>query len=164
MNLWIHHFSQNTNKKLSRFLPSLHRTEILTIFGSYFGRNHDFINSFWNCLTFIFYSISEDGSWSMGHCNSGSCNYSGMYWLLYLATLGSKTNDSRARSRKRRFQPSTTNWFTKMTINQKNLCILTLLRIFLANSVWYCKFLMPRPLEWGIQLSYPKTFINKAIK
>ena len=26
--------------------------EILTIFGSYFGRNNDFINSFWNLLTF----------------------------------------------------------------------------------------------------------------
>ena len=29
-----------------------HRTEILTIFCLYFGRNDDFINSFWNCLTF----------------------------------------------------------------------------------------------------------------
>ena len=29
-----------------------HRAEILTIFGSYFGRNDDFINSFWNLLTF----------------------------------------------------------------------------------------------------------------
>ena len=51
MNLWSHRFSQNTNKVLSRFLPSLHRTEILTIFRSYFGRNNDFINSFWNCMT-----------------------------------------------------------------------------------------------------------------
>ena len=33
-------------------LPSLHRAEILTISCSYFGRNDDFINSFWNCLTF----------------------------------------------------------------------------------------------------------------
>ena len=38
--------------KLSRFLPSLHRAEILTIFCLYFGRNDDFMNSFWNCLTF----------------------------------------------------------------------------------------------------------------
>ena len=30
-----------------------YRAEILTIFGSYFGRNDDFINSFWNLLTFI---------------------------------------------------------------------------------------------------------------
>ena len=52
MNLWGHRFSQNTNKKLSRFLPSPHRAEILTIFCSYFGRNNDFINSFWNWLTF----------------------------------------------------------------------------------------------------------------
>ena len=52
MNLWSHRFSQNMNKKLSRFLPSLHRAEILTIFCSYFGRNDDSINSFWNCLTF----------------------------------------------------------------------------------------------------------------
>ena len=55
MNLWSHRFSQKTNK---RFLPSLHRAEILTIFRSYFERNYDFINSFWNCLSFklcIFY-------------------------------------------------------------------------------------------------------------
>ena len=58
MNLWSHRFSQNLNKKLSRFLPSLHRAEILTIFCSYFGRNDDFINSLWNCLTFTFYMIS----------------------------------------------------------------------------------------------------------
>ena len=51
MNLWSHRFSKNTNKKLSRFLPSLYRAEILTIFCLYFGRNDDFINSFWNCLT-----------------------------------------------------------------------------------------------------------------
>ena len=54
MNLWSHRLSQNTNEKLSRFLPSLHRAEILTIFRSYFGRNDDFINSFWNLLTFSF--------------------------------------------------------------------------------------------------------------
>ena len=29
-----------------------YRAEILTIFGSYFGRNDDFINSFINLLTF----------------------------------------------------------------------------------------------------------------
>ena len=52
MNLWSHRFSQNMNKKLSRFLPSLHWAETLTIFRSYFGRNDDFINSFWNLLTF----------------------------------------------------------------------------------------------------------------
>ena len=49
MNLWSHRFSQNTNDKLSRFLPSLHRAEILTIFCSYLGRNDDFINSLYNC-------------------------------------------------------------------------------------------------------------------
>ena len=52
MNLWRHHFSQNTNKKLSRFQPSLHRAEIMTFFLFAFGRNGDFINSIWNCLTF----------------------------------------------------------------------------------------------------------------
>ena len=31
-----------------------YRAEILTIFGSYFGRNDDFKNSFWNLLTFTF--------------------------------------------------------------------------------------------------------------
>ena len=30
----------------------MHRTGILTIFRSYFGRNDDFLNSFWNLLTF----------------------------------------------------------------------------------------------------------------
>ena len=44
---WSHCFSQNTNKKLSWFLPSLHKAEILTIFCSYFGKNDDFINPFW---------------------------------------------------------------------------------------------------------------------
>ena len=52
MNLWSHRVSQNTNKKLSTFLPSLHRAEILTIFCSYFGKNDDFMNPFWNYLTF----------------------------------------------------------------------------------------------------------------
>ena len=52
MDLRSHRFSQNTNKKLSRFLPSLNRAEILTIFRSYYGRNDDFLNWFWNCLTF----------------------------------------------------------------------------------------------------------------
>ena len=52
MNLQSHHFSKMMNKKLSRFLPPLHRAEILTIFCLYFGRNDDFINSFWNCLIF----------------------------------------------------------------------------------------------------------------
>ena len=52
MNLWNHRYSQNTNKKLSRFQPSLHRAEILTFFLFAFGRNGDFINSIWNCLTF----------------------------------------------------------------------------------------------------------------
>ena len=52
MDLWSHHFSQNTNEILSGFLPCSSRTEILTIFCSYFGRNDDFINSFWNLLTF----------------------------------------------------------------------------------------------------------------
>ena len=58
MNLWSHHFFQNTNKKLSGFLLSLHRASILTIFLGetifcpYFGRKDDFIHSFWNCLIF----------------------------------------------------------------------------------------------------------------
>ena len=42
---WSHRFSQNTNEKLSGFLPCVVRAEI---FRSYFGRNDDFINSFWN--------------------------------------------------------------------------------------------------------------------
>ena len=52
VNIWSHRFSQNTNKKLSGFLPCVVRAEILTVFCSYFVRNDDFINSFWNQLTF----------------------------------------------------------------------------------------------------------------
>ena len=52
MNLLSHRFSQNANKKLSRFRSCVVRAEFLTIFRSYFGRNDDFINSFWNWLTF----------------------------------------------------------------------------------------------------------------
>ena len=59
MNLWSHRFSQNTNKKLSEFLPCVVRAEILSFFCSYFGRNDDFINSFWNCLTFTMYRKSN---------------------------------------------------------------------------------------------------------
>ena len=54
MNLWSHRFSQNMNKKVSGFRPLQYRTEILTIFCSYLGRNDDFINSFWNHLNFSF--------------------------------------------------------------------------------------------------------------
>ena len=39
-------FLPKYEQKMSRFLPSLHKAEILTIFRSYFGRNDDFINSF----------------------------------------------------------------------------------------------------------------------
>ena len=55
MNLWSHRFSQNMNQKLYGFLPcsvAQYRAEILTIFGTYFGRNDDFIDSFLNLLTF----------------------------------------------------------------------------------------------------------------
>ena len=52
MNLWSHRFSQNLNKKSSWF-DVVCRAEILIIFRSYFGRNNDFINSFWNLLTFL---------------------------------------------------------------------------------------------------------------
>ena len=62
MNFWSHCFSQNMNQKLYGFLPcsvAQYRTGILTIFGSYFGRKDDFINSFWNLLTFNFYNLSS---------------------------------------------------------------------------------------------------------
>ena len=39
-------------KNCQDFFPVYCRAEILTIFRSYFGRNDDFINSFWNLLTF----------------------------------------------------------------------------------------------------------------
>ena len=45
-------FLPKYEQKLSRFLPWVLKAEILTIFGSYFGRNDDFLNSFWNSLTF----------------------------------------------------------------------------------------------------------------
>ena len=49
----------NTNEKLSAFLPYVGRAEILTIFCSYFGKNNDFINSFWNWLTSITFFCSR---------------------------------------------------------------------------------------------------------
>ena len=55
MNLWSHGFSQRMNQKLLRFLPcsvAQYKAKILTIFGSYFGRNDDLFHSFWNSLTF----------------------------------------------------------------------------------------------------------------
>ena len=36
-----------------------YRAEILTIFGSYFGRNDDFKNSFWNLLTFRYLLVID---------------------------------------------------------------------------------------------------------
>ena len=52
-----------------------YRSGILTIFGSYFGRNYDFINSFWNLLTFSI-KVSKLGRllWSVSirlHYDSG---------------------------------------------------------------------------------------------
>ena len=44
-----------------------YRAEILTIFGSYFVRNNDFINSYWNLLTFnasSFYRSQNILGWS----------------------------------------------------------------------------------------------------
>ena len=58
MNLWSHRFSQNTIQILWGFLPCTvphYRAEILTIFGSYFGRHDDLKNLFWNLLTFSTY-------------------------------------------------------------------------------------------------------------
>jgi hypothetical protein len=54
---------------LSGFLPCVVRAEILTIFCSYFGRNDDFIDSFWNWLTFSYKSKrhkSKDSSSVVG--------------------------------------------------------------------------------------------------
>ena len=61
MNKWSHRFSQNTNEKLSEFLLCVVRAEILTIFCLYSERNDDFINSFWNKLTFrrIFFKFQN---------------------------------------------------------------------------------------------------------
>ena len=44
-------------KNCQEFLLVVCRVEILTIFHSYFGRNDDFINSFWNLLKFTSYYL-----------------------------------------------------------------------------------------------------------
>ena len=47
------------------YCATLNRAEILTIFLSYFGRNDDFINSFWYLLTFMIkFFHSFDIFWS----------------------------------------------------------------------------------------------------
>ena len=52
MNLWSHRFSQNMDKKFVR-ISSLRTTEQKSWqFFVCFGRNDDFIYSFWNWLTF----------------------------------------------------------------------------------------------------------------
>ena len=64
MDLWSHCFSQNMDQKMQGFLPccvAQYRAEIITIFSSYFGRNDNFINSFWNLLTFK----GKKNSWSI---------------------------------------------------------------------------------------------------
>ena len=55
----------------SMFLRSFFRcrAEILTIFGWYFGRNDDFINSFWNLLTF-----RQQQRWSTLQKKGNSCS------------------------------------------------------------------------------------------
>ena len=68
MNWWRHRFSQNMNKKLSRFLPCAVRAEILTFFCSYCWRNYDFINSFWNLLTFRLHMAPFLTHFQMGLC------------------------------------------------------------------------------------------------
>ena len=77
MNSWSHCFFQNMNQIIKGILPCTephYRAEILTIFGSYFGRNYDFINSFWNLLTFIsvsnfIFKISLWRIWRMSKLN-----------------------------------------------------------------------------------------------
>ena len=54
---WIyycHSSSKSTGKETGKTQNSavVYRADILTIFRSYFGRNDDFINSFWSLLTF----------------------------------------------------------------------------------------------------------------
>ena len=45
--------------KIVKFLASLHRAEIVTNFCLYIGRKDDFINSFWNCLTFSLFELTR---------------------------------------------------------------------------------------------------------
>ena len=77
MNIWSHRFSQNMNQ----YVPH-NRADILTILGSYFGRNDDFIIFFWNLLTF---SIPSLNVWycMLDHLTSGSFSKprADFYWL-----------------------------------------------------------------------------------
>ena len=67
MNFWSQRFSQNMNENLYALCcGTVHRAEILTIFCSYFGRNDDCINSFWNLLTFSMHFVFSHSLISSG--------------------------------------------------------------------------------------------------
>ena len=51
MSSFLPKYEPNIVRILPCTMPH-YRAEILKIFGSYFGSNYDFINSFWNLLTF----------------------------------------------------------------------------------------------------------------
>ena len=67
-NLWSHRFSQNTNKKFALYSASKNPDN----FCSYFGRNDDFISSFWNQLTFIL-GLKARGQAKYGSWRASSC-------------------------------------------------------------------------------------------
>ena len=82
MDLQRHHFSQNTNEKLSGFLPCIVRAEVFTIFCSYFRRNDDFINWFWNWLTFSGL-VRNDDKFETTKCTMGQKNLESYEILIY---------------------------------------------------------------------------------
>ena len=52
-----------------------YREEILTIFGSYFGRNDDFISSVWNLLTFSRHQTQFCNLWSFVFLATTYCTF-----------------------------------------------------------------------------------------
>ena len=78
MSLWSHRFSQSLNQILYVRISALYtvphyRAEILTIFGSYFGRNDDFIISFWKLLTFSNIQVLTSNKIGWNVCCTHAC-------------------------------------------------------------------------------------------
>ena len=76
-SLFLPKYERNIVKISALYCTVPHyRAEILTIFCSYFGRNDDFINSFWNLLTFRKayvwlwnYRLIDQNSWLIQQCH-----------------------------------------------------------------------------------------------
>ena len=73
----VHNKGQTISERIYEVIVSpknsdLVRAEILTIFCSYFGRNDDFIDSFWNQLSFIL-GLKARGQAKYGSGRASSC-------------------------------------------------------------------------------------------